>query len=353
MSFELTPASESFTLRWGLERPIHPLPVPILAVLCGDWSYGLIPYCGPGTRKALWDNETTFLNALSSYLNGQGIYTLRLKSEELDEVPDDASLIQRASHDGVLLALKEIDGPVIWTPGHMVFIGHGMGGYACCQLASYGLRPGGYIFAGGIYSDLEVILSQKYLLPIELQNNKGNDGQIIVPDALSLLIGQNMGSILQAIRKKRTRVQLKKMNETVEIRLNQTMYSGDETPKSMFRYITSPTLIIHGTSDLDVTIWNATSIEQSIKKNIANPERIILEDRDHWFRMVPGNTGRHMQDRVSGASFFYEQDERFFRDCSSFIRRIYGIQETQPTVLKRDSHLAHEHIRKRASKGSG
>nr|WP_319540733.1 alpha/beta hydrolase [uncultured Methanospirillum sp.] len=353
MSFEYIPGPVCLSLKWVLERPIQPLPVPILAVLCGGWSYGLIPYCGPGTRKALWDNEQAFLNALSSHLNGQGIYTLRLISRENGSVPDDSTLTLGAGHDGVLLALRDIEGPVIWTPDHMVFIGHGMGSYSCCQLASYGIRPGGYIFAGGIYSDLEVILSQKYLLPIELQKKQGSDEQSVVPDSLSLLISENMGAILQAIRKKRSRIQLQALNEKIEIRLNQDLYSGDETPRTMFRYITSPTLVIHGSSDLDVTVWNATSIEQVVRKNVATPERIILEDRDHWFRMVQGSIGRHMKDRVSGASFFYEQDERFLRECSSFIRRIYGVHEAQQEVLKRGSHLGHDHIRKRVPKESG
>lgn len=353
MSFEFIPRPLYQPLKWVIDKPIHTLPVPILAVLCGDWSYGLIPYCGPGTRKSLWENEQAFLLALSSHLNGQGIYTLRLESRISEGIPDDQTLTEYGSHDGVLLAMRDLDSSIAWTPGYMVFIGHGMGSYACCQLASFGLKPGGYIFAGGIYSDLEVILSQKYLLPIELQNKQSNDEQPIIPDPLSLLIGKNMGSILQTIRKKRKRIQLQNVDESVEIRLNPSLFSSDENPGVMYRYVTSPTFIIHGTSDLDVSVWNATSIEQSVKKNITSPERVILEDRDHWFRMVPGNVGKHMRDRVSGACFYYEQDERFFRESSSFIKRIYGIEEHQQSSLKRGSRIIQGDIKKTKTKELG
>jgi len=341
-------------LRWILEKPEYPLPTPVLAILCGDWSYGIIPYCGPGKREMLWENEGRFLQALSSYLTGKGIYSLRLSSH-IDgvRVPDDIYLTDQAGHEGLLLALRDLEGPVPWNPSSMIFIGHGLGGYVHCQLASYGLRPGGFIFAGGIYSDLEVILSQKFLLPLDIINNQKGQEQIVTPDSLSLLIARNLGSILQAIRKKRTKIQLRDTYDSLEFRLNPLLFSGDETPRSMFRFITSPTLIIHGSSDLDVSVWNATSIEQSVRKNILAPERIILEDRDHWFRMLPGSVNRHMQDRVSGASFSYEQDEKVFRECVSFIRRIKGIEEPEPNSVRRNSHLAHTSAHKKIPKEVG
>jgi hypothetical protein len=351
MSHEVIKETVDQPLLWILEKPEHPLPTPVLAILCGDWSYGIIPYCGPGKREALWENEGRFLQALSSYLTGKGIHSLRLSSlTDGVVVPDDGHLTDQAGHEGLLLALRDLEGPPSWNPSDMIFIGHGLGGYVHCQLASYGLRPGGFIFAGGIYSDLEVILSQKFLLPLELINNQKGQEQIITPDSLSLLIARNLGSILQAIRKKRTKIQLRDAYRSLEFRLNPLLFSGDETPRSMFRYITSPTLIIHGSSDLDVSVWNATSIEQSVHQNILAPERIILEDRDHWFRMLPGSIGRHMQDRVSGASFSYEQDERIFIECVSFIQRVKGIEEPETSLTRRNTHLAHTHSNKKVPK---
>lgn len=40
---------------------------------------------------------------------------------------------------------------------------HGLGGYVLCQLASMGIKPAAFIFASGIFSDIEVILTQKYI----------------------------------------------------------------------------------------------------------------------------------------------------------------------------------------------
>jgi len=345
--------SEDTHLTWILERPKQPVSLPVLAVLCGDWSYGLIPYCGPGGRKALWENEMAFLNALSSHLIGQGIFTLRLSCDEEGLIPEDQSIAERAGHDGLLLALNDLDDTILWSPGSMIFIGHGLGGYVCCQLASYGIRPAGFIFAGCVYSDLEVILSQKYLLPLESQNRQNADDQVNTSDAVSLLIAKNMGTILQAMRKNRSRIQLQDMYRTLEFRLNPILYTGNETPKHMFRYITSPTLIIHGASDLDVSVWNATSIEQAIRKTVQAPERIIMEDLDHWFRTIPGSASRHMQDRVSGACFYYEQDEKFFRECTSFIRRVSGIHDPEAASVKRYSQINREQNRKKTSEEHG
>ncbi|MDD1727694.1 MAG: alpha/beta hydrolase [Methanospirillum sp.] len=329
---------------WILEKPEHPLPGSLLAILCGDWSYGIIPHCGPGIPEALWLNEGIFLHELSTALTSEGIYTLRLSSHE-DGIPrpDDALLSQSAGPEGVLTALKNLDPENSWDPSAMIFIGHGLGGYVHCQLASYGIRPGAFIFAGGIYSDLEVILSLKYLLPIEARNIKEEREEAIIPDPCSQLIAENIGSILHAIRRNRTRIHLQNNSQSLDIPLDRMLFTGNETPKAMFRFVTSPTLIIHGASDLDVSVWNATSIEQSIRQVVHSPERIILEDRDHWFRIVPGTVGMHMQDRITGKSFSYEPDNRIFNEYIGFIKRVYGLEETEKDSVKKSSALNHNH----------
>jgi hypothetical protein len=53
---------------WILREPAHSPTVPYLTILCGGWSYGILPYCGPGRVDAIWKSEKAFLDLFSEYL---------------------------------------------------------------------------------------------------------------------------------------------------------------------------------------------------------------------------------------------------------------------------------------------
>ncbi|HWQ66717.1 MAG TPA: hypothetical protein VN372_07585 [Methanospirillum sp.] len=310
-------------LSWTLRKPVQSLAVPHLAILCGDWSFGLLPYCGPGRVDDLWESERSFLDLFSQYLTRQGFFTLSLSLPDGSHAyPGDLVLANLAGVGGLFSALKGLDSPITWNPSQMICIGHGLGGYVLCQLAAYGIRPAAFIFAGGVYSDYEVILSQKYLPLIQMEcDTTDNDGFTSL-DSESVLIAKSLGVIFHAARKGRTRIHINNGNMPLYIPIYPMIFTGIEMPRCMFRYVTSPTFIIHGSADYDVSLWNAASIEQSVRQKVLTPERLILPDLDHWFRPVPKKPGDQIRERLNGKCFNHETDPRIFIESVSFINRI-------------------------------
>lgn len=322
--------SESFRspptglLSWVLRVPAYSQAVPCLVILCGDWSYGLLPYCGPGRREALWESEKIFLDIFSEYLLENGFFTLSLTTlGESSAIPPDDALTKLAGVHGLLSALKQLNGPAQWNPNQMIGIGHGLGGYVLCQLAAYGIKPAAFIFISGVFSDYEVILSQKYhpLVSIGCDPELSN---ILGPDPESLLIAKNLGAVLHAARKGRKQIRIENGNTHLSLSLDPMIFTGTQTPQYLFRHIISPALIIHGSADLDASLWNVSSIEQSIRKNGISPERVILTDRDHWFRPVPKSPGDQLSERLNGECFRRETDPQVFLESISFMGKVMG-----------------------------
>lgn len=338
MTLEPSHISPHESLSWTLQSPDYHSKQPCLAILCGDWCCGMLPYCGPGSVDALWKSEMEFLTRFSRYLNEEGIHTLSLTQKEgVCIPPDDETLRRFAGPGGVLTAIREISGPVSWKPNQMICIGHGLGGYVHCQLASYGIVPAGFVFAAGVFSDYEVIISQKYTMVLQAgPQDCGIDHSSI--DPVSVQIGKNLGTILQAIRKGKKRVSIGTDEHRFPLHLEPGLFTGSNTPRSMFRHVLAPTLIIHGSSDLDVSLWNAASIEQSIRKSWVIPERVILPDLDHWFREMPVRPADQIRERLNGDCFKRQIDPRVFEETITFIRKVIAPEapgHSSPAVPER------------------
>ena len=203
----------------------------------------------------------------------------------------------------------------------MICIGHGLGGYIHCHLASTGIKPAAFIFASGVFSDYEVILSQKYIPINQIEEYSAGNPEKYT-DTTSLLIAKKIGTLLQAARKGKPRVHIELGENRLDLQLEPRIFNGNQMPRYMFRFVISPTLIIHGSADQDISLWNAASIEQSIRKNTSNIERVILADRDHWFRTMPDNPGDRLMERLNGGCFKRETDVRVFKESVSFLRRV-------------------------------
>jgi hypothetical protein len=168
-----------------------------------------------------------------------------------------------------------------------------------------------------------VILSQKYLPLVHLERDT-DPANIPGADIESLLIAKNLGAILHAARKGKKRIRIDNGNTHLSLPLDPMIFTGTQMPQYLFGQIISPALIIHGSANLDVSLWNVSSIEQSIRKNGISPERVILTDRDHWFRPVPKSPGDQLSERRTGECFRRETDPQVFLESISFIRRVMG-----------------------------
>lgn len=315
--------AHSGSLTWTLQVPKSGPKKPYLIIICGDWSYGILPYCGPGTVQELWNSEMEFLIQFSNFLTQRGYYTLSLTcTDNADGPAEERDLIRIAGPSGVLAALRTIDSPVQWSPEQMICIGHGLGGYVHCHLASYGIAPAAFVFAAGVFADYEVLLSQKYIPVIQSGLDMNDIQDHTLSDSISVMLAKNLGVIFHAIRKGKTKVRIESGDYSLTLPLDPLIFTGTQMPRCMFRHIHSPTLILHGSSDLDVSLWNAASIEQSVRRNGIIPERIIIADRDHWFRHVADNPGEQLKERLNGDCFSRPIDNRVFDETVSFIRKV-------------------------------
>ncbi len=204
----------------------------------------------------------------------------------------------------------------------MIFLGHGLGGHIACQLASYGIHPRACIFAGGVYSDLEVILSQKYLPLVQMLGESTRPEMTWSIDEYSVLIAKNLGLILQTARKNGKSIHIHNGTRSLLFAIHPELNNGDQMPRSLFRHITSPTFILHGSADIDVSLWNSVSIEQAVKQTVLHPKREIIKDRDHWFRPVPKNRDTQYWERFTGECFNRETDEYLLKTILSFIHSL-------------------------------
>jgi pimeloyl-ACP methyl ester carboxylesterase len=229
--------------------------------------------------------------------------------------PDNTTLTRLAGLEGLITALKQLNDIRSWNPFRMICIGHGLGGYLHCQLAKLGIVAAGYVFASGIFSDYEFILSQKYTMVLHAGPSEPG------PDPVSVQIAQNLSLLLNAIRKGKKQLKIENNDTPIMLDLEPMLFRGTQTPRYMFRHIISPTMIIHGSSDLDISPWNASSIDQSLRNQWIIPERIILSDRDHWFRETPYLPVDKFMERLNGECFSRPIDTRLFSETVSFIRR--------------------------------
>ncbi|MDD1725186.1 MAG: prolyl oligopeptidase family serine peptidase [Methanospirillum sp.] len=334
------------TIRWNLIRP-DTIQNPALVIIISDWSYGLLPYCGPGTREEAWRREQNFQEEISRYLIGKNIATLSLDLINPEgEIPDEEELIWASYIPELYITIKQVIAESGCSLQRSVLFGHGFGSRHICELSAYGIKPAGYIIAGGIYSDTETILTQKYL-PFQ---GKGGDGtpdiQDLIPDPDTSLIVDNFGKILHAFRKEKGKIRLTQDEHKLVLFLPRELFSQDSSPEVLFSALQAPTLIIHGSGDLDVPVSNAFYLEQKLKQKNESVSRIVILDGDHWFREMPHRGEERIAERLSGRCIANQFDTRFFRNCQLFIEEVLklGKHGRLPSIIGNK----HEHIQSEA-----
>jgi pimeloyl-ACP methyl ester carboxylesterase len=295
---------------------------PTLVVFISDWIYGLLPYCGPGKRHDAWDREKVFQNEICRFLNYSGIATLSLHSSEYDDnPPDENTLIELSSESELTSSLEQMIAESGCSFKRTVLFGHGFGTRLLCKLAASGLKPAGYILAAGLYSEIESILNQKYL-PYGNYERKNilTDNNVLDPE--TALIIKNFSNILHTIRKGKERKRLIEEDVKLDLYFPPELFSLENSSEIILSHLNAPTLIIHGSGDLDIPVSNAFSLEQKLKQHIPSVSRIILLDCDHWFREMPDGSEERLKERLNGNCIHHKIDNRFFKNTQMFIQDV-------------------------------
>ena len=311
-------------LFWNLTLPSESQNSP-LVILISDWIYGLLPYCGPGSRYDIWNREKKFQDELCSFLNNSGIATISLETSNKDQyLPAEKELVAISSELEITSALNHAIEETGCSNKKMVIFGHGFGCHLLCKLALSGIKPAGYILAAGLYSDTESILYEKYL-PVSTKEKINSISDISVLDPETDLILKNLGKIMYFARKGKEKKRLNKGDLDLELFFPKELFSYDTSPAILYSYLNAPTLIIHGSGDLDIPVSNAFFLEQKLKQHILSVSRIVLFDCDHWFREMTALSEDRMKERLNGECIHHNTDSRFHKHTLIFIRDILNI----------------------------
>lgn len=288
-----------------------------LVIFLAEWVYGILPYCGPGSREIVWELERNFQDQVIQYFLSNGVAVLYLEQEHPESNPPADTDLQMASDPYELsLVIRQLASENGSGLSKIVLFGHGFGSRLIGPLITHGIKPGGCIIAGGVYSDIDAILMQKYLS----LSNHTSQWQFFqaLNDSDTPLIIQNFAAILHASRKGKGRLKIKSNGHNLDVYLPRELFSADSS-SFVFSSISHNTLIIHGSGDLDIPVSNAFYLEQKLKQQSSSISRIILLDLDHWFRTMPDDAGDRISERISGRCIDNPIDQRFLKNCLIFV----------------------------------
>lgn len=301
-------------LYWDVRSPTG-CELPVLVLVIPDFVYGLLPYCGPGTRFDAWNRERVFLEDTCRFLQSIGCTTLSLEFLSDDtKPPKEHSLVQACSEAFVSEVIQEALGKTGYSLNNVIFFGHGFGLHTLLSCARSGITPAGYILAAGVYSDIDEVLKQKYQLHKLIEENSPS-GYHKSFDPETCVISTHINTILNAIRSEKSYIRLLEGDIYLEINLPKGSFP---IGLSLLEQLTAPVLILHGTGDLDIPVQGAYSVYNKNMKG-CSVNRSILPDCDHWFRKMPIEKGLCVAQRCNGSCINNPNENRFYQELAGFI----------------------------------
>lgn len=315
-------------LQWNLTQPENRSEGALIIVL-PDWVYGLLPYCGPGLRKDAWIREYAFQNEVCRFFHDHGIATLHLTPGNPELVPTDEEILTATQIPDVYSVIKKIAQENSYNLNKSAIFGHGFGTRMMSEIVSFGLRPAGFIIANGIYSDIDSIISQKYLPYKQINLGLSDFRKKISLDPDTSLIIQNLGRIHRAIRKKTKRVRIREPDRFVDLLFPSPLFSEETSPAVLLSVLDAPSLIIHGSGDLDIPVSNAFFLETKLKQKVSSVSRIIMLDCDHWFRGMAQEMDDRIYQRLSGTCIENPIDQGFLQNCQVFVEDLLKIKRVK------------------------
>jgi hypothetical protein len=323
--------SKNKYLKWNYFIP-DLLISPLLIIFLSDWSYGLLPYCGPGSREEVWRRERIFQEKICNFFNESGIATLWLETDKDDSIiPLDEEFIDLSNAHIINQVINKIISESGLKINQTLLFGHGFGSRIICDLTYSGINPAGYIIAGGVYSDIISVLAHKYLtLKESLTSQKIKAAYI--PDKDTHLIIDNLGKILHFSKKGKNKIRLKDSQHSLDFYLPKELFFDQESFSNLYSILNAPTLIIHGSGDLDIPVGNAFFLETKLKQRISSVSRLIMLDLDHWFREMPKSSEDRIIERMLGICNNNSIDPRFLKNCLVFIEDILSVGKSKKQI---------------------
>lgn len=217
-------------------------------------------------------------------------------------------------------ALSSLD---LVDPERVAVLGQSAGVYTACLLARDEERPKAYVLQGGLYRDYADMMAFNYRRVVEYaQKSPENLRWVEENDLLSLVMGLNLSALEERAKMGKIEHDLGYKARTWRLRHDPLCYFPEDAPKNQFKYITKPTLIIHGAYDLNVPVEDAFMIEEDLKRHgNEDVELVIIPETDHSFQEVAETLDLRLRERMSLESFRRPYREEYFQALTSFLKR--------------------------------
>jgi pimeloyl-ACP methyl ester carboxylesterase len=215
---------------------------------------------------------------------------------------------------------------VIDTTKIIVF-GQSAGVYVACLLAKKDNRACAFVLSGGLFSEYKEMMSFNYHRVRDYaKSSPENLKWVEQNDLWGLVLGINLDNMFSAIERGEKELLLTYKEKSWNLHLDSKVYLPEFSCKNQFRYITQPTLVIHGESDLNVPVNDAEKIKEELERNGNNHVSLaLIGDADHSFQETAQDKDTQLRERMSLASFKNRYVETYFENIVDFLQGVTNV----------------------------
>jgi len=207
--------------------------------------------------------------------------------------------------------------------GARVAVGESAGAYVLCRIMAAGARPAVAVLQGALYRSIGGLIEFNASRARAYWQRGAAERDWMWEHARneyeSAVIGD---AIVSALASGRSSVRVEDERGTFERPLDDLAYDVDRPPEEQFRFVTCPTLVLHGADDLNVppedafatvrTLWDAGN---------RDVELTLLARADHSMQVTPNDLDERLRERMSFASFHRPFHHRYPGVVVDFLRR--------------------------------
>ncbi len=206
----------------------------------------------------------------------------------------------------------------------VIVLGQSAGVYSACWISRYDDRPMAYILQGGLYSDYKAMMKFNYERPLRYAEiNAENRAFVEEYDPWGLLVGKHLDDIFKAAQDGQHVLKIQNGKESFHVPCDPTCYDVLYAPSRQFCHVKKPTLILHGSEDLNVPVADADKIEAELKRcGNKSVKKVIISGTDHSFQKSPQDRDLKLRERLSLKCLKRPFDHRYFEELSQYVKEV-------------------------------
>ncbi len=207
--------------------------------------------------------------------------------------------------------------------GARVAIGESAGAYVLCRIVAAGARPTVAVLQGALHRSIAGLIDFNASRAQAYWERGAAERDWMWEHARNEYVSAVTGdAIASALASGRSSVRVEDERGTFERRVDELAYDVDYPPEEQFRFVTCPTLVLHGADDLNVPPDDAFATVQSLwHAGNRHVELTLIARADHSMQSTPADSEERLRERMSFASFHRPFHERYPGVVVDFLRR--------------------------------